>query len=225
MPKIKKPQRRPGRAATIEEVRRLLAATGKGPAGLRNAAFISICFGSGLRCAEALSLMPRDIERRTDGGILVTVISGKGNKSRTVALVPEFFVVVQRWLDHRRSLGITDRSPVICGITTSSKKNVIGGSRHTLGRPVTHESMRLTIARLAEKAGINQRIHIHGLRHGLATSMAQAGIELRAISAQLGHASTSTTDRYLAKINPAGLIGAVALIGIATPAKKAVLGI
>lgn len=213
MTKTKKPHRRPGRAATLEEVRRLIATCGKGPAGLRNAAFISLCFGGGLRSAEALSMMPRDIDRRPDGGILVTVVSGKGNKSRTVALIPEFFGVVQRWLDHRRSLGITDRNPIICGITKSTKKNVMGGSRHTLGRPVTHESMRLTMARLAAKAGIAQRIHIHGLRHGLATSMAQAGIELRAISAQLGHASTSTTDRYLARINPTGLIDAMALIG------------
>lgn len=213
MRETKKPQRRPGRATTIEEVRRLLAATGKGPAGLRNAAFISICFGSGLRCAEALLLMPRDIERRPDGGILVTVVSGKGNKSRKVALVPEFFGPIQRWLDHRRTLGITDRSPVICGVTNSTQKNVMGGSRHTLGRPVSHESMRLTIARLAAKAGIQQRVHIHGLRHGLASGMAQAGAELRAISAQLGHASTSTTDRYLSKINPTGLIDAVSMVG------------
>jgi integrase/recombinase XerC len=73
--------------------------------------------------------------------------------------------------------------------------------------------MRLTVGRLAEKAGIQQRIHIHGFRHGLATSMAQAGVELRAISAQLGHSNTSTTDRYLAKINSAGLVQALALIG------------
>jgi integrase/recombinase XerC len=157
--------------------------------------------------------MPRDIERRPDGGILVTVVSGKGNKSRKVALVPEFFGPIQRWLDHRRTLGITDRSPVICGVTNSTQKNVMGGSRHTLGRPVSHESMRLTIARLAAKAGIQQRVHIHGLRHGLASGMAQAGAELRAISAQLGHASTSTTDRYLSKINPTGLIDAVSMVG------------
>ena len=213
MQNSKKPQRRPGRAATMEEVRSLIAACGNGPAGIRNAAFISICFGAGLRCAEALSLMPRDIERRADGGILVTVINGKGNKSRTVALVPEFFGPIQRWLDYRRSVRITDRSPVICGITTSKHKNVMGGSRHTLGRPVTHESMRLTIGRLAQKAGMCQRIHIHGLRHGLATSMAKAGVELRAISAQLGHSTTSTTDRYLAKINPVGLVHALGLIG------------
>ena len=213
MAKTKKPQRRPGRAATIEEVRRLIAVTGKGPAGFRNAAFISLCFGAGLRCAEALALMPRDIEKRPDGGIFVTVISGKGNKSRNVALVPEFFCAIQRWLDYRRILGITDRSAIICGITTSSKKNVMGGSRHTLGRPVSHESMRLTIARLAKKAGIQQRIHCHGFRHGLATAMSLAGIELRAISAQLGHSNISTTDRYLAKINSAGLVQALALIG------------
>ena len=208
-----KPKRRPGRAATVEEVRKLIASCGKGPAGLRNAAFISLCFGAGLRCAEALALMARNIERRPDGGTLVTVVSGKGNKSRMVALIPEFYVHIQRWLDYRRSLGITDRSPIICGVTTSSHENVRGGSRHTLGKPVSHESMRLTIARLAQKAGICQRIHIHGLRHGLATSMAKAGVELRAISAQLGHSSTSTTDRYLAKINPIGLINAVALVG------------
>jgi site-specific recombinase XerD len=213
MRETKKPQRRPGRPATIDEVRRLLAATGKGPAGLRNAAFISVCYGSGLRCAEALSLMPRDIDRRPDGGILLRVLCGKGNKSRTVALVPEFFGPIQRWIDQRRSHGITDRSPLICGITTSAKKNVMGGSRHTLGRPVTHESMRLTIARLAAKAGINQRIHIHGFRHGHATVLAESGVELRAISAQLGHSNFSTTDRYLSKINPAGLIDAVSMVG------------
>ena len=217
MSKTKKPKRRPGRAASIEEVRRLIAGCGNGPAGLRNAAFISLCFGAGLRCAEALSLMPRDIERRPDGGILVTVISGKGNKSRKVALVPEFFGVVQRWLDHRRSLGITDRSPVICGITTSSKKNVMGGSRHTLGKPISHESMRLTVGRLAEKAGIQQRIHIHGFRHGHATLLAEAKVELRTISAQLGHSNFNTTSLYLAKINPTEQIFAVSKVGIAKP--------
>jgi integrase len=215
MRETKKPQRRPGRATTIEEVRRLLAATGKGPAGLRNAAFISICFGSGLRCAEALLLMPRDIERRPDGGILVTVVSGKGNKSRKVALVPEFFGPIQRWLDHRRTLGITDRSPVICGITTSSKKNVIGGSRNTLGKPVSHESMRLTIARLAEKAGINQRIRAHSFRHGHATLLSESKVELRTISAQLGHSNFNTTSLYLAKINPTEQIFAVSKVGTA----------
>ena len=217
MPKTKKPMRRPGRATNIEEVRRLIAGCGRGNAAIRNAAFISLCFGAGLRCAEALSLVPRDIERRPDGGILVTVVSGKGNKSRKVALVPEFFGPIQRWLVHRRTLGITDKSPVICGITKSTKNNELGGSRNSFGKPISHESMRLTVGRLAEKAGIVQRIHIHGFRHGLATSMAQAGVELRAISAQLGHSSTSITDTYLAKICPDQLIDAVAIIGIAKP--------
>jgi integrase/recombinase XerC len=212
MQKNRKPQRRPGRAMSIDEVRRLLGVCGKGPAGLRNAAFISLCFGAGLRAAEALALMPRNIERRANG-VLITVVAGKGNRSRTVAIVPEFYGPIVRWLDFRRHLGITERSPIICGITKGTQKNVLGGNRHTLGKPITHESMRLMMARLANRAGISQRCHIHGLRHGLATTMAQAGAELRAISGQLGHASTSTTDRYLAKINPAGLIDAVAMVG------------
>lgn len=201
----------PGRATTPQEIQALLRACGKGSAGIRNAAFISICAGAGLRCSEALSLKPSHYEKTRDGSS-ITVISGKGGKSRKVALMPEFECFIDRWLDKRKGLGINGRCPLICGITNSQQKNTFGGDRGTLGKPVSSALMRATIIRLGKKAKIETRVHVHGLRHGMATAWAKAGIELRAISQQLGHCSTATTDKYLAKLCPKMLLAAAATV-------------
>jgi integrase/recombinase XerC len=212
MAKRVKAKRQPGRAITVEELRLLMAACGRGPAGMRNRAFLALCYGAGLRCAEALALMPRQIERRADG-TLIQVLAGKGNKPRLVGIMPELLVPVETWLAERKRLGLTDRHPVVCGITKSTKANSLGGSRNTFGKPISSPAMRLMIKRLATKAGIGGRVHVHGLRHGHATALAAAGCELRAVSGQLGHSSTATTDRYLAKLDPRHLLAAVRMPG------------
>lgn len=53
------------------------------------------------------------------------------------------------------------------------------------------------LARLAVKAGLDKRVHPHGLRHTLAVDLSDSGVPLRAIADQFGHASTATTDEYL----------------------------
>lgn len=206
-----KPVRQPGRAITLDEARHLLAACGRGPAGMRNAAFVALGFGAGLRCSEALAVLPRHLERRADG-VLVQVVSGKGNKSRLVALLPEFLAPIDRWLEARKRLGITAAAPIVCGITSSQQENALGGTRGTKGAAISAAAMRATIKRLASKAAISQRVHCHGLRHGHASTLAGAGAELRAISGQLGHQSTATTDRYLARLDPRHLLAAVAKV-------------
>jgi integrase len=194
----KKPNRRPGRAVSMDEAKQLLAVCGKGAAGARNAAFIAITYGAGLRCREALQLKPRDISRSIEG-VVIQIVSGKGNKSRQVALDLEFRLYLERWLEKRENLGITNRSPVICGITESTQLNALGGSRGTKGKPVSSALMRATVARLAKKAGIEQRVHVHGLRHGFATLAEREGMKLAALQAQLGHSSLATTANYIAK--------------------------
>jgi integrase len=205
----KKPVRRPGRAITLDEVSKLMSVCGRGAAGLRNQAFIALGFGAGLRCAEILAVKPAHIERTAEGP-LVLVLSGKGNKSRRVSLLPEFLAPIERWLERRTKLGITNRSPIICGITESSMANTLGGTRGTKGKPVSTALMRATLARLAKKAGIEGRVHCHGLRHGLATALNANRTGLQEITQQLGHSSTAITDRYLAKVSPDKLLAAAA---------------
>jgi integrase len=60
--------------------------------------------------------------------------------------------------------------------------------------------------RLARKAGIDKRVHPHGLRHTMAAQLAAEGVPMNVIQAQLGHSSLATTSRYLAHIAPTTLI-------------------
>ena len=213
--KGKKRNRLPGRATTPQEIKMLLQACGKGPAGLRNAAFIALCAGAGLRCFEALEVLPSHIEK-IGNGTTIRVIRGKGGKSRIVALMDEFKPFIDLWIERRKNLEIGGRSPLICGITRSEKENSLGGQRNTFGKHVSTALMRSTIKRLAKNAGIETRVHIHGLRHSMATAWVASGIELRAISQQLGHVCPSTTDSYLGKITANRLISAASEVKMFT---------
>jgi site-specific recombinase XerD len=56
--------------------------------------------------------------------------------------------------------------------------------------------------KLAAKAGVDKRVHPHGLRHAHAYELTMEGVEMPIIQRQLGHTSLATTDRYLNHIAP-----------------------
>ncbi len=49
---------------------------------------------------------------------------------------------------------------------------------------------------VAKECGISKNIHIHTLRHSIATHLLEAGVSLRSIQVFLGHASPVTTAKY-----------------------------
>jgi len=59
---------------------------------------------------------------------------------------------------------------------------------------------------LVEKAGIEERVHGHGLRHTHAGELAREGVAINVIQRQLGHSNVATTSRYLAHIQPVEVI-------------------
>jgi site-specific recombinase XerD len=187
-----KGRRYPAEVLTSDEARALLkACSSAAPTGIRNQALIVVLYRGGLRLAEALALRPKDVD--AEHGTL-TVLHGKGDRRRTVGLDPGAQAIVQRWLDTRRALGIDGRAPVFC----------------TLGRkPLSPQYVRALLPRLARKAGIDKRVHPHGLRHTHAAELAKERLPLNLVQAQLGHTSLATTDRYLRHIAPAELIDAM----------------
>jgi site-specific recombinase XerD len=66
--------------------------------------------------------------------------------------------------------------------------------------------VRTLCKRLAAKAGIEKRVHPHGLRHGWALAQVQSGTSLNAIQQRLGHRSLHTTSVYLLHIAPAAAV-------------------
>lgn len=182
----------PAEVLTAEEVRGLVrACSNRAPTGVRNRALIVLLYRGGLRLAEALALLPKDVDA---GASAVTVLHGKGDKRRTIGLDPGAFAVLERWLDVRQRHQLTGRKPLFCTLD---------------GRPLNTSYVRRLLPRLAAKAGVEKRVHAHGLRHTHAFELAGEGMAPHLIQAQLGHDSLATTDRYLRHIAPQELIDAM----------------
>jgi site-specific recombinase XerD len=185
----------PAEILTPAEISRMMDACGRGPAGLRNRALIVVLWRGGLRCAEALALEPRDVDRQAG---TLTVRHGKGNRRRVVGFDPSAFAVLERWLDLRARLGVPRGARVFCTITASN-----------LGRPLGAAYWRDAIKRLGRKAGIEKRVHSHGLRHTHAVELMREGVRLPVIQRQLGHSSLGVTERYLNHLHPGEVIEAM----------------
>ncbi len=183
------PIRRPVEILTADEVKSLLrACSGRAPTGIRNRAMIALGWRGGLRLGEVLALFPMDLDREAG---TVNVLRGKGGKQRTVGLDPAVFALIERWLDKRHDLGLNGRQPLICTLK---------------GDPLLQSYVRALMQRLARKAGIEKRVHFHGLRHAHARELASENTPINVIQQQLGHSNLATTHVYLCKIAPQQVI-------------------
>jgi len=184
-------RRFPPEVLTDGEVRRLLAACGDLPSGVRNRALLSLLYRSGLRVTEALSLRPKDLDLAAGS---VRVLFAKGGRSRTVGIDPGGAAVVAEWLVVREGLGLGGEEPLFCT---------------SWGSPVTSECVRRLMPMLARKAGIEKRVHAHGLRHTHAAQLREEGLDIGVISKQLGHRSIATTALYLDHVAPVAVVRAI----------------
>jgi site-specific recombinase XerD len=183
------PRRFPPEVLTDAEVCRLLdACNGRSATGIRNRALIAVLYRAGLRISEALDLWPKDIDLESGS---IRVLHGKGGRARTVGIDPAAGTVVDRWLQVRAELDLDGRHPALC---------TLAGSR------MGDAYVRVLLPRLARKAGIDKRVHAHGLRHTHAAQLRVEGVDIGIISKQLGHRSIATTARYLDHIAPQQVI-------------------
>jgi site-specific recombinase XerD len=168
---------------TPGEIERLMRqCSRRAPTGVRNRALIAICWRCGLRIGEALALTAKDFE--PESGTLV-VQRGKGGKRRVVGVDAGTVALVGRWLELRRKRGIPGTSPLFCTLA---------------GRALDQSYIRHLLPRLARKAGIERRVHAHGLRHAFAVDMVRSGAPLYVVRDALGHASIATTHVYLSRV-------------------------
>ncbi len=66
--------------------------------------------------------------------------------------------------------------------------------------------VRALLPRLARKAGIEKRVHAHGLRHTHAFELANERTPLHVIQQQLGHSNVAVTSRYINHLAPTAVI-------------------
>ena len=66
------------------------------------------------------------------------------------------------------------------------------------GQPMVMDKggVQKAIKLVAKQVGISKNVHIHTLRHSIATHMLERGLSLRSIQLFLGHSSPDTTAKY-----------------------------
>jgi site-specific recombinase XerD len=185
-------RRRPAEPLTQDEILALMkACSQRAPSGVRNRALIAVLWRSGLRISEALALERRDVD--LDAGML-RVRHGKGDRSRTVGIDEQTTALLARWLDRRQVLGVGARAPVFCTLR---------------GAQIDSSYIRRLLPRLAKKAGVEKRVHAHGLRHTHAAELTREGTPINVIRDALGHTSLAVTDRYLRDVAPQAVIDTI----------------
>jgi integrase/recombinase XerD len=166
-----------------DEIERLLrACSRRAPSGVRNRAVIGVAYRSGLRVSEILALQLKDID--LDAG-LITVRHGKGDRLRRVGLDGGTGALINDWLHVRSKLGVSRTAPLFTTLH---------------GEPLDPSYFRHLLPRLAKRAQIDKRVHMHGLRHAFAVSLDREGASPVMIRDLLGHSSLATTDRYLRRL-------------------------
>ncbi len=175
----------PPEVLTDVEVRALIGACStRGITGHRNRALLAILWRTGVRISEALELRPHDVDFKNG---TVRVRLGKGLKPRTTVLSDlDALPAVERWLEERGKLEtVAQGAPLLCTLK---------------GTPTDPSYARHLLPRLAKRAGLERRVHPHGLRHTHAADLALAGVPVLAIQQQLGHSSLVTTANYLRRV-------------------------
>jgi integrase/recombinase XerC len=141
----------------------------------RNAALLTLLYGTGLRISEALSLKRGDAPL----GETLTVL-GKGNKERAVPVI----AAVREAVDHYARA---------CPYEPGRAAPLFLSRR---GKPMSPREAQAIMQNLRGRLGLAPSATPHALRHSFATHLLQNGGDLRAVQELLGHASLSTTQKY-----------------------------
>jgi integrase/recombinase XerD len=150
---------------------------------LRDRAMLSIFYGCGLRRNEAYHLNISDIIFEKS---VVHVTKGKGYKERMVPVTKQSLQHLQNYL--------YDGRPYFCNDKNEAFFVTHGGKR--LGGTMMLIRLKQLIQLTGNATLQNKDIHLHTLRHSIATHLLQNGMKLERIKEFLGHSSLESTQIY-----------------------------
>ncbi len=172
---IKRPRRsvQPPAVFSPGEVERLVTVGTAGDPLAR--AFLMTVYGCGLRLSEAIHVRVSDIDSARHQ---LRVSAPKGGRQRLVPLSDNLLKELRQWYKvHRPKKWLFAQGPDEEPINRSTGQNLYYRARR--------------------RAGLQNKNGIHSLRHSFATHFLENGVEITVVQQLLGHASISTTARYL----------------------------
>jgi integrase/recombinase XerD len=147
-----------------------------GGAAGRNRVLLKLLYISGVRVSELCGLKWCDALSHKEGGQIT--VFGKGGKTRTVLLKPKVW---------QQLLSLKGEAKAVDPIFPSGK----GGGALDVSQ------VRRIVYAAARRAGLEQKVSPHWMRHAHASHALDRSAPIHLVQATLGHASVSTTGRYL----------------------------
>ena len=165
-------------ALTVEELERLRDAC----VTYREKALIEFLVSSGCRLSEVAQLSASDLDLMSRS----VQVTGKGDKDRVVFFSIRARLMIEEYMVSRK--GGT-------GLFVSSKAPY---------EPLKPRAIQRIVRSLSERAGLEDRVHPHLLRHTFATHALNGGMDVTVIQRLLGHEDIATTQIY-AELNEEGV--------------------
>ncbi len=166
---------------------------------VRDQAILAVMIGTGLRRAEVAGLTWEHIQQR-DGRWAIIDLVGKGSRVRSAGIPPWVKIALDNW---SRAAGISEGRV----FRALNKDGQLAGRVRTKGGGwsdgnLTAQAIYNIVAEHVLAAGHSNRkgeptIAAHDLRRTAAALALKGGADLRQIQQMLGHASITTTERYL----------------------------
>ena len=146
----------------------------------RDANILELLYATGLRVSELVSLNIQDIDFQES----YIRCWGKGSKERIVYAHERALSGLKNYIENARS-----------ELVRSNKEETALFVNHR-GERLTRQWIWNIMKTYSKRAGIDQKITPHTLRHSFATHLLQKGASLRHVQELLGHSSISTTQVY-----------------------------
>ena len=141
----------------------------------RDAALVTLLYGTGLRISEALRLRRRDVPLADSLSVL-----GKGNKERMVPVLP----------------AVREAVSAYAALIPFAGNNTAPLFLSRRGNAMSARDAQGLLQRLRGRLGLPASATPHALRHSFATHLLKHGGDLRSVQELLGHSSLSTTQKY-----------------------------
>jgi len=184
----KAPKRLP-KAISIQDIERMLQASGPEPDGtsgvaadvirVRDRAILELLYATGARVSEIVNM---DLDDLIDPEIVR--LFGKGSKERIVPVGKYAQAAVASYLIRVR--------PALATLSLGTPALFL----NQRGSRLSRQSMWQIISDAAHAAKLEVEVSPHTFRHSFATHLLEGGADVRVVQELLGHASVTTTQIY-----------------------------
>lgn len=166
---------------SVDQVSALLAQpSGQTPKEIRDKAMLALLYATGIRVSELIGIQMEDINMNI--GFLVC---RDGERERTIPFGRSAKAALEEYLEYARNELLRGKESDYFFV------NCTGGA-------MSRQGFWKIIKYYGEKAGIEEDITPHTLRHSFAAHLIARGADMRAVQTILGHSDMATTQMYAA---------------------------